>query len=347
MNTSAEKYHGSFDAEYLLNAHPADRLIDFFSTLGLVCTVDVGGLVYPLCKQASAVLDIMRLELKRLNVDIICNSLITLVKKDKNGFILRTSHGFYTADKVIVATGGKASPSLGGTGAGLDLLKNLGHSIATPLPCLCPVEVNKSFMKSLKGIRARGSVSLFDGERLIKAERGEIQFAENALSGICIFNLTTAIHSLKSPIISLNLMPDYSQKEISDILFSRKNIFSNEPLENYFTGLFNKMIGNALLKDCGILNLSRSCKTLDSGEISLLCKIIQNWNFECKPPRSFAKAQIMAGGVSGNEIDCKTMESKIVQKLYICGEAVDINGDCGGYNLHFAFSSGILAGESV
>lgn len=347
MNISAEKYHGSFDGSAVFEKYPPQRLIDFFSSLGLICTEENGGLVYPLCKQASAVLDTMRAELERLKVDILCDCAVSFIKKDKGSFLIKTSDKVFTSDKAVIATGGKASPSVGGTGAGLDLLRNLGHKIVTPFPCLCPIEVKSEYIKSLKGIRARGSASLFDGKRHIKSEQGEIQFAENALSGICVFNLTTVLENLSNPIIAINLMSDYSNKEITDILYKRKSIFANETLEQFFTGMFHKMIGLAILKSSKISDLSRKCKTLSDDEITRIARTIQSWKFECKKNQSFAKAQVMSGGVSGSEINPYTMESKKVKNLFICGEAVDICGDCGGFNLHFAFSSGLVAGENI
>ncbi len=346
MYTSKSNYHGNFDVSETLNNYSPEKLLDFFAGIGLVCSVENNGLVYPLCKQASAVLDILRLTTEKFGVTTICDCKVELIKKNKSTFNIRTSTQNYTCNKVIIATGGKASPSCGGTGAGLDILRNLGHKITPLYPILRPIEVKCDYMKSLKGIRATGSVTLYDGNRMLKSESGEIQFSENALSGICVFNLTPYLYNAKSPIININLMDDYSENEICNELKKRKRLFANEILENYFTGLFHKRIGNALLKHCNI-SVTKKCSELNDNDINKLCKTIQNWKFECVKNNDFSKAQVMMGGVYGKEIDNKTFESKLIKNLYICGEAIDVCGDCGGFNLHFAFSSGIIAGENI
>ena len=346
MNTTESNYHGSFDVSETLNKYSPEKLFDFFAGIGLVCSVENNGLVYPLCKQASAVLDILRLTTEKLGVTTICDCKVDLIKKNKGIFNIRTSTQSYSCNKLVVATGGKASPSCGGTGAGLDVLKNLGHKITPLYPILRPIEVKCDYMKSLKGIRATGSVTLFDSNKMLKSESGEIQFSENALSGICVFNLTPYLYNAKSPSISVNLMDDYSENEIYNELKKRKRLFANEDLENYFTGLFHKRLGIALLKHCSI-SLTKKCSELSDNEINKLCRTIQNWKFECIKNNDFSKAQVMMGGVYGKEIDNKTFESKLVKNLYICGEAIDACGDCGGFNLHFAFSSGIIAGENI
>lgn len=346
LNTSDLNYHGSFDVSETLNKYSPEKLLEFFDGIGLVCSAENNGLVYPLCKQASAVLDILRLTTEKLGVTTICDCKVELVKKNKGVFNIRTNTQNYICNKVIVTTGGKASPSCGGTGAGLDILRNLGHKITPLYPILRPIEVKCDYMKSLKGIRATGSVSLYDSDKKLISESGEIQFSENALSGICVFNLTPYLYNAKSPFILINLMDDYSENEIYNELKKRKKLFANEDTENYFTGLFHKRIGNALFRHCNI-SLTKKCSELDENEIKKLCRTIQNWKFECIKNNDFSKAQVMMGGVYGKEIDNKTFESKLIKNLYICGEAIDICGDCGGFNLHFAFSSGIIAGENI
>lgn len=346
-NVSKEFYHGSFDVSKTLNRFSAEKLINFFSTLGLVCDTETNGLVYPHSRQASAVLDVLLMEIKRLKIEIICDCKVELIRKKGGFFNIKTSNGEYTAKKIVMSCGGKAFPTAGGTGLGLDVIKNLGHKITPLFPALCPIQVKSDFMKSLKGIRAKAEVTLYDGEKAIKSEIGEVQFTDNALSGICVFNLTTLLPKTKNPIISVNLTKDYSYIELLNLLYDRKKLFANEPIENYFTGLFHKNIGIALLKSVTDKPMTEICKRLSDKEIKALANIIQNWKFECKQCKDFSKAQVMLGGVNGNEVNGYTFESKVVKNLYICGEALDVCGDCGGFNLHFAFASGIITGENL
>lgn len=346
-NVSKEFYHGSFDVSKTLNRFSAEKLINFFSTLGLVCDTETNGLVYPHSRQASAVLDVLLMEIKRLKIEIICDCKVELIRKKGGFFNIKTSNGEYTAKKIVMSCGGKAFPTAGGTGLGLDVIKNLGHKITPLFPALCPIQVKSDFMKSLKGIRAKAEVTLYDGEKALKSEIGEVQFTDNALSGICVFNLTTLLPKTKNPIISVNLTKDYSYIELLNLLYDRKKLFANEPIENYFTGLFHKNIGIALLKSVTDKPMTEICKRLSDKEIKALANLIQNWKFECKQCKDFSKAQVMLGGVNGSEVNNYTFESKIVKNLFICGEALDICGDCGGFNLHFAFASGIITGENL
>ena len=346
-NVSKEFYHGSFDVSKTLNRFSAEKLINFFSTLGLVCDIETNGLVYPHSRQASAVLDVLLMEIKRLKIEIICDCKVELIRKKGEFFNIKTSNGEYTAKKAVMSCGGKAFPTAGGTGLGLDVIKNLGHKITPLFPALCPIQVKSDFMKSLKGIRAKAEVTLYDGEKAIKSEIGEVQFTDNALSGICVFNLTTLLPKTKNPIISVNLTKDYSYIELLNLLYDRKKLFANEPLEEFFTGLFHKKIGTALIKSITNKALTESCKKLSDKELKALANLIQNWKFECKQCKDFSKAQVMLGGVNGNEVNGYTFESKVVKNLYICGEALDVCGDCGGFNLHFAFASGIITGENL
>lgn len=346
-NISNEFYHGSFDTAKALKKYSAQNVIDFFSALGLVCSVESNGLVYPLCRQACSVLDVLLMEIKRLNIEIICDSKVELIRKKNSMFSIKSSSGNYTAKKVVMACGGKAFPTAGGTGLGLDVLKNLGHIITPLSPALCPVQVKSDYIKSLKGIRAKAEVTLYNDSKAVKTEVGEVQFTDNALSGICIFNLTTILPKVTKPIISVNLAKDYSYIELLNILYERKKLFANEPLEEFFTGFFHKKIGMALIKSVTNKPLNEVCKKLSDKELKLLASIMLDWKFECKQCKDFSKAQVMLGGVNGREVNNSTFESKIVKNLYICGEALDVCGDCGGFNLHFAFASGLITGENL
>lgn len=346
-NVSKNYYHGSFDVAPTLKRFSAQRLLEFFSALGLVCDIETNGLVYPHSRQASAVLDVLLAEIKRLNIDVICDCKVELIRKKSGIFNIKTSAGEYTAKKVVMASGGKAFPTSSGTGLGLDVIKNLGHKITPLFPALCPVQVKSDFMKSLKGIRAKAEVTLYDGVKAIKSEIGEVQFTDNALSGICVFNLTALLPKTTKPAISVNLANNYSYTELLNLLYDRKKLFSGETLDMFFTGLFHKNIGIALIKSVTDKALTENCKNLNDKEIKLLANKIQNWKFECKQCKDFSKAQVMLGGISGNEVNNFTFESKIVKNLFICGEALDICGECGGFNLHFAFASGIITGENL
>lgn len=350
MNASPENYHGSFQkgVENLLKGIPPSEVLSFFEDIGLFWKEEDEGRVYPYSNQASSVLDVLRLALDRLGVEEKCGCAVKSVSKKGNKFSVVCDGCTVTAEKVVVCTGGKASEKLGSDGSGLKFLKEMGHTITPLYPSLVPVSVKNPYMKSLKGIRCMGEVSLADEKgKIIKKEHGEIQFGEKALSGICVFNLSSYVGEIKKPRIYLNLFPEYDFNTLVDLLFKRRKMLSENTLEDFFTGMIHKRIGFVILKDVLSKNLSQKVGTLTKADIKQIAQTLTKWEFECTVNMNFSSAQVTKGGVSGKEIDPYTMESKKVKGLYICGEAADVDGDCGGYNLQFAFSSGIMAGRMV
>ncbi len=347
-NICKEKYTGSFvkQSEYIFKKYDTDKILNIFEKLGLLSYCDSEGRYYPICRQASAVLDVMRFACERLGVDIFCGKNIKSVKKIKDNFSVKTDINEFIGNKLVISTGSKAAPKLGGNSSGIDYLKNLGHKFSAFSPALCPIYVKSDLLKSLKGLRVTGKATLIDLQgKELKSEIGEIQFTEKALSGICIFNLS--VYSKKNYTISLDLLPDCSNDVIHNLIHKNKLLFKKLEIENIFTGIFQKRITQAILKMCNIKDFTRKCDSITEDEINKLCKTIKAMNFAIIENSGFEQAQCTVGGVFGNEIDEKTMQSKKTKGLYICGEIIDICGECGGFNLHFAFASGYLAGENL
>lgn len=345
---SAEKYCGSFKAQanILFEKYNTEKLIEIFENIGLLTFCDSEGRYYPLCKQASAVLDVLRFACDRLGVEIFCDESIKSVKKSNRGFEIKTQNNVFNSEKLVIACGSKAAPKLGGNSSCSDYLKNLGHKFNPFSPALCPIKVESDILKSLKGLRASARAVLLDRNfNSVKEESGEVQFTDNALSGICIFNLS--LYSKKGFIISLDLAENYSENELFNILLSNITLFADLTVDNLFTGIFQKRLGQAVLKKAGISDFSRLCKSVSSNEINQIAKTVKQMEFKVVENCGFEQAQAALGGVLGEEINESTMESKLMKNLYICGEAVDICGECGGFNLHFAFASGLVAGENL
>lgn len=347
-NITANNYCGSFKSQLknILREYTPEYLLDTFNKLGLFTFCDNEGRYYPISKQASSVLDVLRFACERLGVEIFCKENIKSIKKSNNKFIVKTENNNFISEKLVIANGSKASPKLGGNSSCADYLKNFGHSFVPFSPALCPVKVKSDILKSLKGIRATAKTSLFDkNNNFVKSEIGEIQFTDSALSGICVFNLS--LYTKKDYRISVNLLPDNSLNKVIEIIERNKKLFSNNEIDNLFTGIFQKRITQAILKMSNIKDFSKLCKDLSNSEIKTVANTVKNMFFTVIENSPFEQAQVALGGVKGKEIDEKTMQSKLVKNLYICGEAIDICGDCGGYNLHFAFASGIIAGENL
>lgn len=345
---TAENFCGSFKTQCkaVFEKYDTDKLLEIFKNLGLLHFCDNEGRYYPLCKQASAVLDVLRFACDRLNVKIFCSENIRSIRKNGNNFSVKTDENEFVSKKLVIANGSKAAPKLGGNSSSADYLKNFGHFFVPFSPALCPVKVKSDVIKSLKGIRATAKAVLFDKNvKFVKEEVGEVQFSDNSLSGICIFNLS--LYTKKDFLICLDLLPDISDRELKSLIYNNKKLFSDLTIDNLLTGILQKRLGQAVLKESKVTDFSRKCSTISDSEIENIVRIIKNMRFPVIENCGFEQAQCALGGVSGREIDENTMQSKIVKNLYICGEAIDICGECGGYNLHFAFASGLTAGENL
>lgn len=348
LTASSSNYHSDFSdgVNFLLENYPPNKVIEYMSSIGLVCKADSEQRVYPLSRQSSAVLSVLRNELKRQGVDEICDCEVLSIEKQGNGYVLKCKDRQIIAQKVVIATGGKnnyAQKVIGNTYA---VAQSIGHRVTPLIPALCPVKVSNKYIKSLKGIRVQGKVTSIINGKTAKSECGEIQFGADNLSGICVFNLSADINKANNAQINIELLPDCSYKEITELLYTRVQLIGKDNVQEIFTGLFHKNIGIAILKESNI-DTSKAADKLSSDEIERLATTINSWVFECIPSSDFLSAQVTSGGISGTELDPVTFESKIAKGVYICGEAINVDGDCGGFNLQFAFSSGMCVGEQL
>lgn len=347
IGATAKSYHGDGSdtlINILLKKYNPDAVLKTFRTLGLLTHTDSEQRVYPLSNQASSVLDVLRMRIAQLNIETVCNTDIRRIQKTAEGYEITTPELLLSAKKLVIAAGGKADYA-GRNNDSRELLRSLGLRITTLTPSLSPVKVKSDLLKSLKGIRATAEVTLLRDKKIIKTERGEVQFTENALSGICIFNLSRHAN-LGGCEIRLHLLPDFSREQIEQEITLRCKRNHNATCGELFTGMFHKNIGLALLKSSG-LKPSTPCKDISLKEIKTLCRHITDWRFVCEENHDFKKAQVTAGGVKLSEIDPHTFESNRHRGLYIIGEVLDIDGDCGGYNLQFAFASGMCVGDHL
>lgn len=350
-SNNAEHYHGSFLSQIntFFKQCSVVKVAEMFSKLGLVTYSDSEGRVYPFSNHAGTVLEVLRYKLADSGVKVILDSRVNSVSKKNNYFVVNTDNLSYECEKLVVSVGSGASPKLGSDKNSISIPEKLGHKIVGFSPALCPLEVtDNSILRPIKGVRQKGIVTLYDGDEFVKSESGEIQFADSALSGICLFNMSSLVKSLANPTINLNLSPfaeDYGQ--LLHILKLAYVSNKNRECSSFLDGIFVNKLGLAIMKSAGIREFKKPISSLSKNDIENICDKIYDWKFKVKKPVDFTKAQVCSGGVFGNEIDAKTMRSKVVDNLYICGEAVDINGDCGGFNLYFAFASGIIAGESL
>ena len=340
-------YHGedpSF-AEYALAQFDTEKTLAWFEAMGLYTVSEPNGRVYPYSDQANSVVDILRLNLNKENIVVKTAFEVEKVKKDGDRFAVSNGEETLLFDRVIVACGGLAGSKLGGTMSGYKLLGKLGHKASKLRPSLVQLKSSWPQLPALKGVRAQCSAEIFWNEQPFSKSNGEIQFTDYGLSGPVIFEISRDA-CVKSGrwICKLDFLPDWSEEKFAEFLQTRKN--TPMPMQELFTGVLHNRLGRILTQSAGV-SLNSFCSELTDYEIRQLCQAVKELSVTLTEPMGMDSAQVTAGGVLTEQFDPQTMESRLVPGLYACGEVLDIDGDCGGYNLQWAWSSGRLAGLSA
>ncbi len=347
-NVSPAYYHGDTDClPSILKQCTPDEIIRFFYSHGLLCREQDEGRVYPFNLQAAAVLDTLRTQLERYRVEVVCDFPVTDVEKNADGFRIHSEERIISAGEVLFATGGLAYPQLGANGGGYEILQRLGHSCSELLPSLVQVKTDARRAKPLKGARSAANATLLANGKPVKTVRGEVQFTEQGLSGICIFELSRSVgerYGKQTLEIELDFMPDYTEREIVDFLHSRTQLGQLPSLE-LLNGCLNKLVGPEVVK-AALPRVPKAVGELSDRELAVLAHTVKHFHFSVTGTLSWRDAQVTAGGVPLKEID-ETMQSKICPGLFLAGELLNIDGDCGGFNLHWAWSTGLIAGRAA
>lgn len=351
VNIKLDRYHGD-KVDFVVPAFEMfdlSKTLNFFEELGISYKIEEEGKIYPYSDQASSVLDTLRYELKRLNIEERCEMEVKKIVQNKNDLTLILNDGSkLTGDSVILATGGRANANLGSTGTGYKLATDLGHKLIDAFPALVQLKLNYNFLKALSGVKFIGSAEIISQEKVIRKETGEILFTDYGISGPPILQLSRCVGELQrdgfKAKIRLDMFPGWSREETEDILTRKIRKDSEKPLDFTFVGLLNKKLIPIVLKAAGIMDIHIPCLELSEEDINNIAKVLKAWEFEITGTQPWRDAQVTAGGINTLDIDDKTMASKIVKGLYFCGEILDIDGDCGGFNLQWAWSSGYMAG---
>ena len=348
------KYH-SFNEELLKNIislENKNKILTFFKSIGIIPRIKEN-YYYPYSNQAISVKNSFLKEIENKNIKLKLNSYVKDIKKENDKFLVYYNDDVLVCDELIISTGGKSYPKTGSDGSGYNLSKKLGHTINKTLPALVGLKCKEPFLKKLNGVRSNATVSLFINDKLIKSEIGEVQFTNYGLSGICIFNLSSiasrSISENKKVKISINFLDKLkikNKKSFQEFIFSSEYNFKKEKISYFLDNLLNYKLTNVILEKTKI-ERNKLVSKLSDNEINMLFENLFSFTMNIIDTNNFESAQITSGGVSLYEINPLTFESKIVSNLYLTGEVLDIDGDCGGYNISFAVLSGILAGESV
>jgi predicted Rossmann fold flavoprotein len=350
-NADAGHYTGSSSKlnAVLQNVSP-QQVLTWFEELGLLCDTQPDGRVYPYCYQASMVLDVLRLALERQNVSVECGCEVQTVVPQNGGFSVTSQDGRnWQTDRVILAAGGKASPSHGTNGSAFSLARSFGHTVTPLYPCLVPLRCKSEVFPGLKGLRTDNCrAGLYADEKLLKEDTGEVLFTEYGVSGIPVLQLSTALGLAgQRPItLQLDFFPHMEETAVRNLLVQRRKSLADQTLENFLLGLIAKKLAYAVLKSRGCAPLSRKADTLSDAELNSIAAALKGWRFPVVGTQGWDAAQVTGGGVSLQEIDPRTCESLRQRGLYLTGEVLDAAGECGGFNLHWAWCTGLTAGRS-
>lgn len=344
-------YHGAPPEfiEGILRSFPVDKTMAFFKSLGVACVEEEEGRVYPSCGQASAVRSALQFEMDRRNIQVHCGVEVHRLVLENRAFKVETKDGrVFAGDRVVVAAGGKAAPEMGTNGSGFDLLKALGHHITPLFPTLVQLNLQSPFLKEVDGVRFTGSAGIVSEGRVLREAAGEIQLTDYGASGIPVMDLSrTAGECLlnKHPVsLELNLLPSRTPDDIWDDVQTRLSSRPDETLERALLGLVHSKLIPVLILAAGFKNKHVSCRMAAPAQAKTLAGLLTRWVLPITGTQSWSRAQVTAGGVVSSEIDSTTLESKIIPGLFLAGEIIDVDGDTGGYNLQWAWSSGHVAG---
>ena len=349
VNANISNYFGKniSSVENILNRFTPQDTMDFFNELGIVCNEENRGKVYPLSGQASSVVDALRFEAEKLGIKIETEFYVRKIEKDGFKFkIYSEDKKKIEAGRVILAAGGQSYPELGSNGSGFELAKELGHSVTKLSPSIVQLKTEKYQVKGLQGIKTDVAVTAYGDNKKICTSDGELLFTDYGISGNVVFNISFVMPLYKNVEFEIDFMEKFDYNELYEMLKERKRILSHLTMENYFNGMINKKLGQFLSKVSGIEKLSKPVKDLNDSDIRKLCTVLKKYRVKILETTGFKNAQVTAGGVSLDEVNTETLESKIVKGLYFSGEVLDVYGECGGFNLQWAWASGYIAGEN-
>ncbi len=334
-----------------IEAFDYDQTLAFFEELGIEPLIEKGK-VYPKSEQASSVLDVMRLELERLGVEVITACCITQLTYSETVWHLKAETGEqYTFSRVIVATGGLAAPQLGCDEVGYRMLQANGHTTQPSYPTIVHITSSTPYCKMMQGIRVKGCVRIAVEGKVARVETGEVLFTEDGLSGPPIFQLSrVASHAAaakKACTVTLDLFPDMTHDTLVSKFYARIGQNPSKTIEELFIGWLHKKVAIPVIKQSAIGSPVTPCENLDYDMIVALAESMKALVFQVTGTRGFKFAQATAGGICIDEIDLETMASRLVPNLYVAGEVLDVDGDCGGYNLQWAWSTGYIAGNAA
>lgn len=336
---SPEDYNHPAFVTPVLSEYSGDTVCDFFGSMGLLTAADDEGRVYPTTNTASSVLDVLRYECTKLNVEIRCgHEAVGISRRESDrGFDVLTRGGYILSASAVVVS----------TGVGT-LLESLGHTSIDPVPVLGPLRTGTERIRGLSGVRVRCSASLIvdadddaAGGRVVATEHGELLFRDYGVSGIMVFDLSRYLEA--ECVLSVDLFPAYSNTELGAMLVERRDALGWRTAETFCAGMLHDRVARAILRLCD-LRPDTPARELD---LDVMATLLKDFRLPVLGMGDAAQAQVTRGGACVSQFDPRSMESLCVEGLFAAGEVLDIDGRSGGFNLHWAWASGMTAGQAA
>ena len=329
--------------EEVLNGYDYKSIEGFFTSIGLELIEGKEGKMFPMSLQSSTVVELLEYEAKRVGVQIICDCAVASISKEDDIFIVETVQGIKTCEKLLLASGSPAAPQLGGSNSGYAFATKMGHTLIPRHPSLVQLCSEENWVKGASGVKIAGLAQLYANGEYITEKKGDLLFTNYGISGLAILDLSREVSTRLANFdyceLSLDLMPELSKEKLASLLLKRIQKESKKPIGLWLQGVMNKKLINIILEQS-------KCKVnveneLNRKEINKIVHTIKNLKLSINDTKGFQGAEVATGGINTTEVNPKTMESKLVPNLFFAGEILDVDGDRGGFNFHFAWVTGM------
>jgi len=346
-----DRYHSSNlpFVKALLDGYSASDIIELFSSLGIEIIEGADGKLFPMSLQASSVVEILLYELESLGVEMIYDCEVLAISKRDESFILETRQGEMVDLHILIASGSEASPQLGGDRRGIDIASSLGHRTIPSMPSLVQLTTDEKWVAKASGVKVESLVKLYaDGDYVTQRE-GDILFTDYGISGLAILDISRSVGEYLATYsyceLAIDIVPHITKERLTQLFLSHIEFNRERPIEIWLMGFVNKKLISIIIEQskCRAKRVSQ----LNRKEINRLIYSIKNLKLSISGTRGFKGAEVATGGIDTQDIDPQTMESKIVKNLYFAGEVVDVDGDRGGFNFHFAWVSAMRVADSL
>ncbi len=347
LRIKTTNYHGANPSfvNPALNRLNTSTCRAFFEEIGVDLVEGQKGRLYPRSLQSSSIVELLAYECRRLGVEFFLDTKVEKITKNSKKFTLHVEGKTVQTDKVLVATGGLAMPTLGSCDSGYEFAKSFGHSIVPTHASLVQL-VCEEDLKQISGVKVDGAIEVYEDGQNITNARGDILFTNYGISGSAVLDISRKVsHSLlynRALHVKIDLFPSHTKEQLKNTLKKRLKFSHEKSVALWLDGFINSKLAKFIQMSLQV----KLAKNLNNKELTKLVYALKNITLHIEDTKGFKTAEVTAGGVNTDEINAQTMESKLVKGLFFSGEVVDVDGDCGGYNLHWAWASGMCAGLS-